>query len=70
VDLDKDSFEEGEVMSGKTDEAKGRAKKAAGELAEDPGLKNRGRTDRAKGKVKKGADEVAKQTKRGIKKVS
>lgn len=57
-------------MSGKIDEAKGRAKKAAGELADDQGLKNRGRTDRAKGKVKKGADKVAKQTKRGIKKAS
>lgn len=57
-------------MSGKIDEAKGRAKKAAGELTDDQSLKNRGRTDRAKGKVKKGADEVAKQTKRGIKRAS
>jgi uncharacterized protein YjbJ (UPF0337 family) len=57
-------------MSGKIDEAKGRAKKAAGELADDQSLKNRGRTDRAKGKVKKGADEVAKRTKRGIKRSS
>ena len=57
-------------MSGKIDEAKGRAKKATGELTDDQSLKNRGRTDRAKGKVKKGADEVAKQTKRGIKRAS
>jgi len=57
-------------MSGKIDEAKGRTKKAAGELTDNPSLKDRGRTDRAKGKVKKGADKVAKQTKRGIKKVS
>lgn len=57
-------------MSGKIDEAKGRAKKAAGELTDDQSLKNRGRTDRAKGKVKKGADEVAKQAKRGIKRAS
>jgi len=57
-------------MSGKIDEAKGRAKKATGELADDQSLKNRGRTDRAKGKAKKGADEVAKRTKRGIKRAS
>lgn len=57
-------------MSGKIDEAKGRAKKAAGELADDQSMKNRGRTDRAKGKVKKGADKVAKHTKRGIKRAS
>ena len=57
-------------MSGKVDKAKGRAKKAAGELAGDQSLKNRGRTDRAKGKVKKGADEAAKRTKRGIKRAS
>jgi uncharacterized protein YjbJ (UPF0337 family) len=57
-------------MSGKIDEAKGRTKKAAGELTNDQSLKNRGRTDRAKGKVKKGADEVAERTKRGIKRAS
>lgn len=57
-------------MSGKIDEAKGRAKKAAGELADDQSLKNRGRTDRAKSKVKSGTDKVAKETKRGIKRAS
>lgn len=57
-------------MSGKIDEAKGRAKKAAGELAGDQSLKNRGRADRGKGKVKSGADKVAKKTKQGIKRVS
>lgn len=57
-------------MSGKIDEAKGRAKKAAGELKGDQSLKNRGRADRAKGKVKSGADKVAKETKRGIKRAS
>lgn len=57
-------------MSGKIDEAKGRAKKAAGELKDDQSLKHRGRADRAKGKVKSGADKVAKGTKRGIKRAS
>lgn len=55
-------------MSGKIDEAKGRAKKAAGDLTNDQSLKDRGRADRAKGKVKKGADKVAEHAKRGIKK--
>lgn len=57
-------------MSGKIDEAKGRTKKAAGELTDDQSLKNRGRADRAKSKVKSGADKVAKETKRGIKRTS
>ena len=57
-------------MSGKVDEAKGRAKKAAGELTNDQSLKNRGRADRAKSKVKSGADEAAKKAKRGIRRAS
>jgi uncharacterized protein YjbJ (UPF0337 family) len=57
-------------MSGKVDEVKGRAKKAAGELTNDQSLKNRGRTDRAKSKVKSGADKAAKGTKRGIRRAS
>lgn len=57
-------------MGGKLDEAKGRAKKAAGELTDDASLKNRGRADRAKGKVKGGVDEVGKRTKRGIRRAS
>ena len=57
-------------MAGKIDEAKGRAKKAAGELANDQSLKDRGRVDRGKGKVKRGADKAAKKTKRGIRRAS
>ena len=34
------------------DEAKGRVKKAAGDLTDDKDLKNEGKTDRASGKVK------------------
>jgi uncharacterized protein YjbJ (UPF0337 family) len=51
-------------MSGKIDEAKGRAKKAAGELANDQSLKDRGRIDRGKGKVKRGVDKAARKAKR------
>ena len=57
-------------MAGKTDEAKGRAKKAAGELANDQSLKDRGRVDRGKGKVKRGVDKAANKTKRGIRRAS
>jgi uncharacterized protein YjbJ (UPF0337 family) len=54
-------------VGGKIDKAKGRAKKAAGELAGDENLKSRGRTDSAKGKAKSGIDSAAKKVKRGIK---
>jgi uncharacterized protein YjbJ (UPF0337 family) len=37
---------------GKLDEAKGRAKQAAGDLTGDESLKNEGRVDRATGSVK------------------
>lgn len=53
-------------MSGKLDEAKGRTKKAAGELKGDQNLKTRGRTDQAKGKVKSGVDKAADKAKSGI----
>jgi uncharacterized protein YjbJ (UPF0337 family) len=56
------------MMSGKIDEAKGRAKKAVGELTDDQNLKSRGRVDRAKGKAKSGIDSATKKGKRGIKK--
>lgn len=42
----------------KTDEAKGRAKEAAGSLTGDDELKNEGKTDRAASSVKKKAEDV------------
>jgi uncharacterized protein YjbJ (UPF0337 family) len=54
-------------MSGKIDKAKGRAKKAVGDLTDDQNLKTRGRTDNAKGKAKSGIDSAAKKAKRGVK---
>lgn len=56
-------------MSGKIDKAKGRAKKAAGDLTENQSLKERGHVDSAKGKAKSGVDSAAKKVKRGIKEV-
>ena len=57
-------------MAGKVDEAKGRAKKAAGELTNNQSLKDRGRVDRASGKVKRGAGKAAGKAKRGLRKAS
>lgn len=54
-------------MSGKLDKAKGRAKKAAGDLTDDDSLKARGRTDEAKGKAKGGIDKAAEKAKSGMK---
>lgn len=55
-------------MGGKTDKAKGRAKKAAGELTGDQSLKDRGHTDEAKGKAKSGIDKAAEKVKKGMRK--
>jgi uncharacterized protein YjbJ (UPF0337 family) len=60
----------GDTMGGRVDDAKGRAKKAAGELANDPSLKDRGRIDRARGGVKKGVDKAARKAKRGVRRAS
>ncbi len=38
-------------LRGRWDEAKGRAKKAAGEIADDPELKREGAKDKMKGKI-------------------
>jgi uncharacterized protein YjbJ (UPF0337 family) len=54
-------------MAGKMDKAKGRTKKAVGELADDQNLKSRGRADKAKGKAKSGIDSATKKAKRTIK---
>ena len=42
-----------------SDEAKGRAKRAVGELTGDDALKREGTVDKATGKAKDGADKVA-----------
>jgi uncharacterized protein YjbJ (UPF0337 family) len=56
-------------MGEKVDEAKGRAKEAAGDLADDRSLKNEGKVDRAsgsvKGKVGAAADKVKDAIRRG-----
>ncbi len=53
-------------MGENIDEAKGRAKQAAGDLADDKDLKNEGRVDRAVSDVKDKIDDVADKVKQKI----
>jgi uncharacterized protein YjbJ (UPF0337 family) len=45
------------------DEAKGRAKRAAGELTDDDKLKHEGTVDKAAGKAKESVDKAARKAK-------
>ena len=54
-------------MAGKMDQAKGRAKEAAGALTDDDRLKREGKIDQAAGKVKEGANKVVDKIKRAAK---
>jgi uncharacterized protein YjbJ (UPF0337 family) len=46
-------------MAGETDQAKGRIKKAIGELTGDDNLKREGDIDKASGKIKEATEKVA-----------
>ncbi len=50
-------------MSDKIDEAKGRVKEAAGDLADDDGLKREGKVDRASASVKDKIGDAADKVK-------
>jgi uncharacterized protein YjbJ (UPF0337 family) len=58
-------------MSGKTDQAKGRIKEAAGAIADNDKLRREGKTDQTVGKIKEAAektvDKVREATKRADK---
>jgi uncharacterized protein YjbJ (UPF0337 family) len=54
------------IMSGKTDEVKGRIKEAAGAITDDDKLRREGKTDQAVGKVKQAVDKVAEKTKDAV----
>ena len=54
-------------MASNIDEAKGRAKRAAGELTDDEKLKREGTVDKAAGKAKETVDKAAAKAKRLIK---
>ena len=45
-------------MSGEFDQAKGRAKQAAGDLTDDDELRREGKADEASGKVKSALDDA------------
>jgi uncharacterized protein YjbJ (UPF0337 family) len=51
---------------GKIDEAKGRAKQAAGDLTDNDSLKDEGRVDRAAGSVKDKVGDVADKVKDAV----
>jgi uncharacterized protein YjbJ (UPF0337 family) len=53
---------------GTMDEAKGRAKEAAGDLTGDQGLKNEGKVDRATGSVKDAVGDAADKVKDAVNK--
>ena len=48
---------------GNLDEAKGRVKEAAGDLADDGSLKNEGKVDKAEGSIKDKLDDAADKVK-------
>ena len=54
------------MTSGKTDQAKGRIKEAAGALTGDSGLKREGKVDQAAGKVKDAVTKAADSVKRAV----
>jgi uncharacterized protein YjbJ (UPF0337 family) len=56
-------------MSENTQEMKGRAKQAAGDLTDDKELKREGRVDRAGARAKETIDEAADRAKRGMDKL-
>jgi uncharacterized protein YjbJ (UPF0337 family) len=53
---------------GTTDDLKGRAKEAAGDLTDDQSLKNEGKVDRASGTVKDKVGDAADKAKDALRK--
>jgi uncharacterized protein YjbJ (UPF0337 family) len=51
---------------GKSDDLKGRAKEAAGDLTDDDGLKREGKVDRASGGVKDAVDDAGDKVKDAV----
>jgi uncharacterized protein YjbJ (UPF0337 family) len=56
-------------IEGKTDEMKGRAKEAVGDLTDDDELKTEGKRDRAAGKAKQAVEDAKDTVVEGIDKV-
>jgi uncharacterized protein YjbJ (UPF0337 family) len=56
------------MTDGTTDDLKGRAKEAAGDLTNDDSLKNEGKVDRASGSVKDKVGDAADKVKDALRK--
>jgi uncharacterized protein YjbJ (UPF0337 family) len=56
------------MSDGTTDDLKGRAKEAAGDLTNDDSLKNEGKVDRASGTVKDKVGDAADKVKDALRK--
>jgi uncharacterized protein YjbJ (UPF0337 family) len=56
------------MNDGTTDDLKGRAKEAAGDLTNDDSLKNEGKVDRASGSVKDKVGDAADKVKDALRK--
>jgi uncharacterized protein YjbJ (UPF0337 family) len=56
------------MSDGTTDDLKGRAKEAAGDLTDDDSLKNEGKVDRASGSVKDKVGDAADKAKDALRK--
>jgi uncharacterized protein YjbJ (UPF0337 family) len=55
-------------MAGEADQAKGRIKKAVGELTGDEDLKHEGAIDKASGKVKDATEKIADKARGAVRK--
>jgi uncharacterized protein YjbJ (UPF0337 family) len=56
------------MSDGTTDDLKGRAKEAAGDLTDDKSLKNEGKVDRASGSIKDKVGDAADKVKDALRK--
>jgi uncharacterized protein YjbJ (UPF0337 family) len=54
------------MAGGKVDRAKGRVKKAAGDLTDNESLKNEGRVDKAEGTAKEKVGDAADKVKKAV----
>ena len=54
------------MSDGTTDDLKGRAKEAAGDLTDDEGLKREGKVDRGKGTAKDAVDKAGDKVKDAV----
>jgi uncharacterized protein YjbJ (UPF0337 family) len=57
------------IMSGKTDEVKGRVKEAVGAVTDNNKLRAEGQTDQAVGKIEQVAEKAVDKVKQAVKKL-